>query len=247
MNDSEKADKEEGFAEQVLRELQETYSLFTTMQESETDIKVQRALRGLNVFDEFLEGNAVNHNNEQSSRRDFSVNRLMDVFAAVCNQENDFPIDTEVEEVDSLQREDGIGLPRTAGQRDTVEVDESNDEQLNAQQNRALLATTTWLNATVRYQYDPIRNACPPPLLLHISGQAGSGKSFFVQSLAKRIGVQRIACTSFMGVAASNLPRGVTINSEFAIAVPGARTPSVKRKAVARAHLQEVKIVIIGY
>lgn len=62
MQDSEKTDKGAGFADQVLRELQETYSLFTTMQESEANSRVQHALRSLNVFDEFLQDSALNVN-----------------------------------------------------------------------------------------------------------------------------------------------------------------------------------------
>ena len=236
------AEKEEGFADQVLRELQETYSLFVLPQDGrDSNIQVQHALNSLCVFDDHVQPNSIR---TQSSRNDASVDRLHQLFEQISNRDNDI-IDDATNESQPTATGDG-GMPRLNEGVAAEALDESTDPRLNVAQNRALVTTVTWLNANERYIQDPIRNACPESLKMHISGQAGSGKSFFVRALADRIGNQRIACTSFMGVAASNLPRGVTINTEFAISVPGGRAPSLKKKAISRAHLQNVRVVIIG-
>jgi len=49
-----------------------------------------------------------------------------------------------------------------------------------------------------------------------------------------------------MGIAASNLPRGTTINSEFAISIAKGRLASQKTKSLARLKLRDVRIIIIG-
>jgi hypothetical protein len=242
-DDSTKAaEKEEGFADQVLRELQETYSLFVLPQDGrDNNIQLQHALNSLCVFDDHV---LLNSLRTQSSRNDANVDRLHQLFEQISNRDNDV-IENSIDELLPTTTGDG-GMPRLEEGAAVEVLDESLDPRLNVAQNRALVTTVTWLNANERYIQDPIRNACPESLKMHISGQAGSGKSFFVRALADRIGNHRIACTSFMGVAASNLPRGVTINTEFAISVPGGRAPSLKKKAISRAHLQNVRVIIIG-
>jgi len=236
--------QEEGYADRILRELQETYSLFTASQDGlENNVQIQHALKSLSIFDDHIQSSPLQ---PHCSRIDESVARLNQLFEQISNRDDNVIDDATTVDPEPTTTVDG-GLPQM-DQRATVPViDENIDPRLNAAQNRALLTSVAWLNANERYIQDPIRNACPESLKLHISGQAGSGKSFFVRSLTERIGAHRIACTSFMGVAASNLPRGVTINTEFAIAVPGGRAPSLKKKAIARAHLRDVRIIIIGW
>lgn len=243
VDEESKESKEEGFADQILRELQETYTLFVSPQNGlESNVQIQHALKSLSIFDDHVQLSALQ---TQCSRNDSSVARLNQLFEQISTRDNDVIDDARDTDQEPTLIGDG-GMPQTNQGEAVPTIDESIDPRLNAAQNRALVATITWLNANERYINDPIRNACPESLKLHISGQAGSGKSFFVRALAERVGAHRIACTSFMGVAASNLPRGVTINTEFAIAVPGGRAPSLKKKAIARAHLHEVRIVIIG-
>jgi hypothetical protein len=126
---------------------------------------------------------------------------------------------------------------------------------LNMEQATAFVRIVQWHNEYVKHHSDPVHNAAPQQLKLLICGPAGTGKSFLIQSLVRRIGSKFITNTAFTGVVASNLPNGRTINSTFAIPVRGGlrrggvrssgRSGSISSAGKALHTLGEARIIII--
>jgi hypothetical protein len=74
-----------------------------------------------------------------------------------------------------------------------------------------------WYEADERHRTNP--DECPEidPLLIVLTGAAGTGKSFLINQVIKKIAKNGVfRCCAPTGVAATNLPEGFTIHSLFA-------------------------------
>jgi hypothetical protein len=235
-----KTDEEEGFADQILRELQETYEGIQHPSElSEAELSADQAVKEIRVFDSFINPSSIVA--AWNPRRDQrSTNEMSRMYDCIISRQREIL----VPDVQSTQ-DTGVRLTISTGaQRGRIAEDP--DPSLNAEQNAVFVRAIQWLNADESNRRDAAHHPCPPPLHVFVNGQAGSGKSFLVRVLINRVGAERISCSSFMGIAASNLPRGTTINAEFAISISKGRAASQKTKSLARLKLRDVRIIIIG-
>ena len=230
---------EEGFADQVLRELQETYeAIYHPSDLSEAELSANQAVKELRVFDSFVHASSIDVT--WDSRRDQrSTNEMNRTYDSIITKERQ----TIIADLPS-PHVSGVGLPAAETQRGRIVEDP--DPSLNNEQNAVFVRAIQWLNADELNRRDAAHHPCPPPLHVFVNGQAGSGKSFLVRVLINRVGAEKVSCSSFMGIAASNLPRGTTINSEFAISISKGRSASQKTKSLARLKLRDVRIIIIG-
>ena len=117
-------------------------------------------------------------------------------------------------------------------------------------QNTALLRCINWFIQDSAHIADP---QCPPPsaLYLHISGAAGTGKTTFVKELDIRLGGAAsgsVMCVAPTGIAATGLPRGMTIHAAFAIAAREVQEVASASKGAAisaRDRFKRARIVVI--
>ena len=118
-------------------------------------------------------------------------------------------------------------------------------------QNIALLRCINWFIQDFQHTADP-HHPAPPPLHLHISGAAGTGKTTFVTELDHRLTQAvpySVVCMAPTGIAACGLPRGMTIHTALSIAVASDTKVSngtIKGGAIlARERLKKARILII--
>ena len=91
-------------------------------------------------------------------------------------------------------------------------VSEAPMTDLTDEQNAFLITVCKWYNDRyVRSQTDTRQ------LQELLSGAAGTGKSYVVRKIVERLGLEKVRCLSFQGIAASLLPGGQTIHSAFSL------------------------------
>jgi hypothetical protein len=115
------------------------------------------------------------------------------------------------------------GFPEGAEAQQCYNDDVPDD--LNAEQALAFREVVSWANADAHYRRN-LYSLAPAPLRLLISGAAGTGKTHLVRKLFDCLGSNVIASVSITGVAASNLPKGATIHSTFALPINDRSKPS---------------------
>lgn len=119
-----------------------------------------------------------------------------------------------------------------------------------AAQNTALIQCLNWFIQDIAHTADP-QCPAPPPLHLHISGAAGTGKTTFVKELDERLGgaaSSRVICVAPTGIAANALPRGMTIHTAFSIAVASdakARSTTKGAAIIARDRFKHTRVIVI--
>lgn len=132
-----------------------------------------------------------------------------------------------------------------------IAISRSPVPHFKAAQNTALLRCIDWFTQDAAHSADP---QCPAPnaLYLHISGAAGTGKTTFVKELDDRLGgstSRSVVCVAPTGIAASGLPRGMTIHAAFSIAIASegrAKESTTKGSAlVARNRFDKARILVI--
>lgn len=118
-------------------------------------------------------------------------------------------------------------------------------------QNIALLRCIDWFIQDFQHTADN-HHLAPPPLHLHISGAAGTGKTTFVTELDLRLSQAApysVVCMAPTGIAASGLPRGMTIHTALSIAVASeskeSNGTSKGATILARERLKKARILII--
>ena len=134
---------------------------------------------------------------------------------------------------------ESTALPRRVDEQHLF--DDTVPSDLNEKQAAAFKEIVAWANADAHHRthlYSP----APPPLHLLISGAAGTGKTHLVRKLYERLGSDVIVSVSITGVAASNLPKGATIHSTFAMPVSDRVKPS---ESTACTKFGDARILII--
>jgi hypothetical protein len=97
---------------------------------------------------------------------------------------------------------------------------------MNAGQEACMAKVTEYLTGLLAWKLAGCKGLAPNPLRLLVHGGPGVGKTFFTTTMVGRATAMgcRISCTAFTGVAASNLPRALTIHSMFAIPTSDGRS-----------------------
>jgi hypothetical protein len=184
---------------------------------------------------------------ELPGRRDITSNVEIDnIYSSWARREphdiHEDPLESAANQpVASINRGEAVSLPSIS--RNPI-------SSFKSAQNTALLSCIDWFIQDSAHIADP---QCPPPsaLHLHISGAAGTGKTTFVKELDIRLGGEAsgsVMCVAPTGIAATGLPRGMTIHAAFAIAgweVKQAASASKGASISAKDRCKRARIVVI--